>query len=375
MTYPLKNFPVFFLVLLLTFTAIPIDANMAKPYVDGTESSTLFGSKNCSVLAEEIDITAIAPTQVDDYSYRLKYRISYKIYSDQEGKLPLLFIALNLEGPASVIVNGKKIIAHELDKENVGRFKFITPNSGNNDFYDIRFEDQTKKWATVLQELIYFDANIVKGENTVTIEYEGHPEYNVYGLLRAYKIQYALYPSHYWKSFGSIEVNIHLPGKDEIRDVNIGQLQNLNHGNYKLVIERISEDDLIINFSKKISFFAEVLLFLQPFGLALIAFLIVGFLHFKWLIKRRKRYPLKYNFMVPLGILVVPVLIYVIYSLSYDFIQWVVNTPGLKNGYFLLIVFTAPFFILIYGLIAWMVDYQVKRRLKSMAEINADAGD
>ena len=375
MTYPLKNFPVFFLVLFLTFTAIPIDANMAKPYVDGTESSTLFGSKNCSVIAEEIDITAISPTQIDDYFYRLKYRISYKISADQEGKLPLLFIALNLEGPASVIVNGKKIIAHKLDKENVHRFKFITPNSGNNDFYDIKFEDQTKKWSTVLQELIYFDANIVKGENTVTIEYEGHPEYNVYGLLRAYKIQYALYPSHYWKSFGPIEVNLHLPGKDEIRDVNIGQLQNLDHGNYRLVIEEISEDDLIINFSKKISFFAEVLLFLQPFGLAMIAFLIAGFLHFKWLIKRRKRYPLKYNFMVPAGIALVTLISFAAFFFSFDLIQWVVNNPGLKNGYVVLVVFIAPFFMLFYGLIAWMVDYQVKRRLKATAQINKSDRD
>ncbi|TDG35586.1 hypothetical protein EZJ43_13270 [Pedobacter changchengzhani] len=351
----------FTLILLASFSASY--GNMAKPYVDGTESSTLFGTKNCKVISERIDLTAVAPVDEDDYAYKLNYKISYRISADQQGLLPLLFIAQNMDVPKSVMVNGVKINLESLTQNMASKFKFLTPSQSGGDFYDIAFDKRSMKWGVQLSELIYFEALILKGENVITVEYDGHPEYNVYGLLREYKIQYALYPSNYWKSFGVIEINIKLPKEAEIRNVNIGTLQNLNNGNYKLTIGKISKDDLKIVFSKKISYFAGALLFLQPFGLAAIAFLISAFFHFKWIKKRRLMYPTKYNFVVPIGMLLVTAITYLVFAFSYDLIKWLLNNDGLKNGYALLLVFTSPFFLLVYGVFVWIVDYQIKKRI------------
>lgn len=74
-----KYIALFICCLTFILGVFPANANMAKPYSDGTESSILFGSKNCSVLSESIDLTAIAPIDTDDYAYQIKYKISYCI--------------------------------------------------------------------------------------------------------------------------------------------------------------------------------------------------------------------------------------------------------------------------------------------------------
>jgi hypothetical protein len=67
---------------------------MAKPYSDGTTSSLIFGSKDCKVLSEKMDLTVVSSDKYDDYFefYRVKYKVSYQIYSEKEAKLPLLLL-------------------------------------------------------------------------------------------------------------------------------------------------------------------------------------------------------------------------------------------------------------------------------------------
>lgn len=77
------------------------------------------------------------------------------------------------------------------------------------------------------------------------------PEYNIYGLLREFKITYALYPSNYWKSFGPIDVDLHLPSNLEIIKNNIGKLQEEQNGNYKIQINSVTQEQLEITFSEK----------------------------------------------------------------------------------------------------------------------------
>lgn len=59
---------------------------MAKPYSDGTTSSPIFGSKDCKVLSEKMDLTIVTSEMYDDYSefYRVKYKVSYQIYSEKK---------------------------------------------------------------------------------------------------------------------------------------------------------------------------------------------------------------------------------------------------------------------------------------------------
>lgn len=119
-----------------------------------------------------------------------------------------------------------------MNKQKVSQFQFIMPSAYGEDFYNIQFEGNNQEWGIQLGDLIYFKADLTKGVNEITVEYDSYPEFNTYGILREYKIQYALYPSNYWKYFGPITANINLPNQDEIRDINIGELKDLGNGKY-----------------------------------------------------------------------------------------------------------------------------------------------
>jgi hypothetical protein len=127
---------------------------------------------------------------------------------------------------------------------------------------------------------------------------------------------------------------------------------------------------LIIEFSPEYNFFEKILLLLQPLGIALIFFSIFSLVHWKLLKKRIERFPAKYNWFVPLGILVVGILFYAILIISYDFIDWVLNQNS-KHGYVLLgIILSVPFFYLVYGLLVWFADAEIKKRVNRFNEQN-----
>ncbi|MCT4237977.1 hypothetical protein HZP42_16475 [Elizabethkingia anophelis] len=356
-----KSFLFFFILM----TCIRIYGNMAKPYSDGTTSSPIFGSKDCKVLSEKMDLTIVTSEMYDDYSefYRVKYKVSYQIYSEKEAKLPLLFIAQNMASESTVSVNGKKLNTPKITNQNISQFSFIHKNQNSEDSYDIRFEQNSPKYVN-LNELIYFETDLEKGENNIVVEYEGVPEYNIYGLLREFKITYALYPSNYWKSFGPIDVDLHLPSNLEIIKNNIGKLQEEQNGNYKIQINSVTQEQLEITFSKKVSVFGKVLLFLDPIGIMTIGFLIMFYFHIKWMRSRRRKHPKKFNYTILLGSLIIAILTSLIFIFSYDFIQWVVDEQGMKQGYVLLAVFVIfPCILIFYSVLAWITDLWYKNRI------------
>ncbi|MCT4181022.1 hypothetical protein HZP54_13800 [Elizabethkingia anophelis] len=356
-----KSFLFFFILMI----CIRIYGNMAKPYSDGTTSSPIFGSKDCKVLSEKMDLTVVASEMYDDYSefYRVKYKVSYQIYSEKEAKLPLLFIAQNMASESTVSVNGKKINTPKITNQNISQFSFIHKNQNSEDSYDIRFEQNSPKYVN-LNELIYFETDLEKGENNIVVEYEGVPEYNIYGLLREFKISYALYPSNYWKSFGPIEINLHIPPGLEVNSTNISKLQEGQNGNYKMQINEITQEELEIKFSKKVSVLGKILLFLQPIGIMTIGFLIMVYFHIRWILNRRRKQPKKFNYTVLLGSLIIAILTSLVFIFSYDFIQWVVDEQGMKQGYVLLAVFVIfPCILIFYTLFAWIIDFWYKIKI------------
>ena len=355
----------YFLLLFMLMTCIRIYGNMAKPYSDGTTSSPIFGSKDCKVLSEKMDLTVVSSDKHDDdfEFYRIKYKVSYQIYSEKEARLPLLFIAQNMASESMVSVNGKKINTPKITNQNISQFSFIHKDQNSEDSYDIRFEQNSPKYVS-LHELIYFETDLQKGENNIVVEYEGIPEYNIYGLLREFKIAYALYPSNYWKSFGPIEINLHLPSNLEIIKTNIGKLQEGQNGNYKIQINEITQEELEITFSKKVSVLGKILLFLQPIGIMAIGFLIMVYFHIRWILNRRRKQPKKFNYTVLLGSLIIAILTSLVFIFSYDFIQWVVDEQGMKQGYVLLAVFVIfPNIIVFYTLFAWIIDFRYKIKI------------
>jgi hypothetical protein len=121
--------------LLLTLFIFPLFlfGNMANYYVDGSKSSTLYGSRNCKVLKENLTVTFN-----NNYA---KYKVTYKIQSKTYQKLNLLFIGLGLTKPVIVLVNNEKTSISYFDTENPSNIAY-----SQNDSFNINQDD-----------LMYFD--------------------------------------------------------------------------------------------------------------------------------------------------------------------------------------------------------------------------
>lgn len=353
------------LLILFLFSQTLLFANMAKPTVDGSTGSTLLGSKDCDVISERIDITAI--TKYNEYQlFDLHYKVSYKIKSAKTANLPLLFIGTGLTTPDYIMVNGKKVNYQSSNKNSIDKFPFLKPVNDIGTEKRVSFDGETD-YRIPVDGNLYFDAPIVEGENTITLEYIGTPEYNIYGILRKFKIEYALYPSKYWKSFGPITVFLHLTPDTEFRSTNIGDAKKLENNVYEINIDHLTHDNLEIVYSKKISLLAKLLIMLDPFGISCICFVLMAYLHYRWVVKVRKKRPKKFNYTVLLGSLIISILYSLIYIFSFDLIDWLVDEQGMKHGYILLAIFImTPFAFMIELTFSWYIDFRSKRKINKV---------
>lgn len=342
----LKLFLLFFVIPFLGF------ANMAKPWVDGSSHSVLFSESNCTVKNESIFISLFKA----DYGYGANYKIKYTIISDSDQILPLAFLGIGLNDKKMVLVNNAPASITPVE-ENAAAFSFLVKKDN---YYEIKYSE-SETHAITLNELIYFQAKLKKGENTIYIEYSGDLEYNTYGFLKKYKLRYSLYPSKFWKSFGPIKVTMNLENNLEVNDSNIGKSTfESNSANWE--ISKINQEEMEITVTERISVISKILLFIEPIGLAFIFLILMAFLHFKLLKRRRIKANLKYNFYLPLGIIIVPLLFYVLYFLSYDLIDFSLRQESSKHGYVFLYVVTYPVLLLVYGIMMWQIDLKLKKK-------------
>jgi len=308
--------------------------NMANYYVDGTKSSTLYGSTNCKVLKENLSVTF-------NNSYA-KYKVTYEIQSKTNQQLNLIFIGLGLTNPIKVLVNNESVLIRHYDSENPSNIAFSLSES-----IDVNEED-----------LMYFDASVSKGKNIIVVEYEGELEHDGLGFLTTYKFEYSLYPSKFWESFGTIDFQIALDENFEISKSNIGQ-PKMENNIAKWQINEINVDTIQLEISNKVSLFSKILLFFQPLGIAIIAFFIMFIINLKLIILNDAYKNFKYKILI--STVVVPILFYCIYFGAYTLIDFSLGQENSKHGYVFLFVFTLPLLMIIYGSVLHLLNKKYKK--------------
>ncbi|MCD9855807.1 hypothetical protein LUD75_13870 [Epilithonimonas sp. JDS] len=342
------------MILLLLLFPLLAFANMAKPWIDGSEHSVLFGAENASVTNETIDIH-LKYEPVDHY-YFATYKIRYLINSQQKQTLPLLFIAINLLDKKAITVNSRSVAFRPLDfeKENYSFIKKTVVGTF------VKF-DVANEIPVNPNDLIYFSADLEKGDNIIEVEYDALMRFNTYGFVTNYKLEYSIAPSKFWKSFGPIEVSVTFDDKLEFKKSNLGKEKG-GKNTLKWTITPQNREDLKIEVSEKTSFISKVLLALGPFGISVIALVGMFFFHLKLMKKHQKKY------VMILGIILVPILYYVIYFLSFDLINFSLGKKHTKHGYVILYAFTFPFLLLIYGLLVWFINKRRKAKSENLSK-------
>lgn len=329
--------------------------NMAQPYSEGDPSSSLFAIKNCSVEKEWINIKLQKNSQNEDgHFYYADYKIIYHINSPEDKTIPLVFIGLHLIDANKILVNDKPAIRKILNPENES---FLTENLYN---YSVKFNNDSKINANE-KDLIYFEALLKKGLNSIEVNYDASISINNFGFLKNYHLEYSLEPSRNWKSFGEINVKLEIPNQLEVANSNLGKYQK--DGNFYLWRINNKFDNLKIEIKRETHFFQDLVLFISPLGFAVISAIICFIIHLKMIKNRRLKYPKKYNWTLPLGLILSCIVFYSVFFISFDFTDWVLQQKTSKHGYVSLFVFTFPIYLLIHGIVVWIIDYNRKKKI------------
>lgn len=329
--------------LLLVIFPFFLHANMAQPYFAGALNASIYGNKNYSVSKEVIDID-IRKDSIENNLISV-FKVHYTIQSPGRSNIPLLFLALYRSDTHVIKVNGKTIYNKPLSTQNLKQFPFISRLKTENNEADYTITYAENEGISVrLDDLIYFEAPLIEGENEVYVEYESNFGFQTYGFLKNYTLEYSLYPSQFWKSFGPIHVNLHLNGLAELTKSNLGKAK-IENDIAKWTLQTADHDiDIIIN--HKTNLIGKLLLFLHPFGIACLFLVGMALLHTR-LYQRYQNYK---NWVAWLGIIFIPALFYTVFLLSFDLIEWVLGYHA-KHGYVFLYVITYPVLVLLYGLL------------------------
>lgn len=333
------------IIFLLLFPLL-LFGNMAKPWVDGSEHSVLFGAENASVKNETIDIRLVRDS--NDRNYFAAYTIKYRIISNQKQKLPLLFIAINLYDKKYIKVNNQSTEILPLDFEK-NAHSFLKKNEKGT---FIKY-DKDNETPVNQNDVIYFSADLEKGENIIEVRYDASLQYNTYGFVTTYELLYSLSPSKFWKSFGDIDVNLILDENLEFQKSNLGT-EKLEKNTLHWNITPKNLENIEISIAEKTSLFSKILLFFQPLGISVIALIGMLFLHFRWMKSNPKKY------VLVLGIVLIPILFYVVYFLSFSLIDFSLGKDNTKHGYTFFIVITYPIVLLIYVFLARWIFKKIK---------------
>ena len=335
--------------LLLLFTPLLFLANMANPWIEGAEHSGIYSLKNCKVEKEFINIKLVKGDEMRE----AEFIVTYFIDADSDKKVPLVFIGLGLSGSAKVWVNENSVDKQDL---NANQQSFLQENING---FDIKFSEKEDHPVSI-NDLLYFQANFKKGKNKVVIQYRATLSYDRRDFIKEYKLQYSLYPSKFWDSFGPIEVTLESIDDIKFLKSNLGN-PTIKNNNYSWKITDKSKD-IEIEFSPKYSWLIQFLVITGPFGIACIVSAILLFFHIKILKNRRKKYPSKYNFWVPLGIILNCIVFNAAFIFSFDLLDWL--TDKTHQGYYLLAVFVfIPGFLFIYGFLIWFIDRRFKTEI------------
>lgn len=358
----------FIAVLLFALSSVSF-ANMASPYRDGTKVASAFTSSEIDILKERINVT------LNKESATANYVVEYFIRTDREGKqIPLLFYASEYKGDFKVWVDGKEVSVQKIPDDYVrSNFNGFSKSFNNSDADNAEVAIRWRENSSViykLNELKYFEVDLVKGAHTIRVEYTANVWENRSKWVKEYSYRYSLSPAKNWKSFGTLEITLDARGFGEELTTNLGKQESGNQDSAVWKFNKLPADVFEISYTPKVSSFASFLISVEPFGLAAFAGIMLLIIHLFLTWRYRKNNPEKrFSWVMIAGSLIVPAIILFYYVYSFEIIDNVIGVNASRyHGYNFLAVIIYPVLMPVYLIVMWIVDLMLKKhygKLKS----------
>lgn len=339
-------------------------ANMASPLREGTKVASAFSSNNIDILKEKIVVS------LNKENSDANYVVEYTIKTDSEGKqIPLLFYAADYKGNFKVWVDGREVTVQKIpDSYFAGTFdsfsKSFYSNNYNNPEVAIRWKENSSN-IYKLNDLKYFEVDLIKGEHSIRVEYAAAIWENRSHWVKEYGYRYSLSPAKHWKSFGMLEISVNAYGFSEDIKTNLGQPASGRLDSVAVwKFDKLPADVFEITYTPKVSSFANFLLALEPFGLAVIAGLGLFIIHIFLMWRYRRNHPQKrLSWVMIVGSLIIPAVILFYYVYSFEIIDNVIGVHASRyHGYNFLVILIYPVLMPVYLIVMWFIDWFIKKK-------------
>ncbi len=342
-------------------------SNMANPIQSGTLCGDPFVNKYVDVLHENIFI------DIDENFKTANFKIEYHIDASQDGiQIPFLFYAQDYLGDFVVKIDGKQINLKEIgeeykkfDKRKLKDFSslFVSEKNNKPDLLDeIDTHDELGFYINS-NDLIFFDTDISKGKHLIEVTYKAKRWTDRSGLMNRYYFRYALSPAKFWKSFGTLHLEINTSDLDGELSLNIENINELEKKT-KLDFNEIPVDILEIKFNPKKS---EKTVFLQKIGIDTITLIFFFFMLIVHLIAtiyyRKKNLQKRFSLVVILGSLLIPFIVLLFWLQLRNMLFNSMGEHAGMRGYDFMIFSLYPIILPFYWLIFWIFDRVLKRKL------------
>ncbi len=349
------------LALLLLLLPRVAEANMASPR-PRLRLSSLYGSKDCSVTSEEI---RLAIRRAAEGGLLAEFQVDYRIHAPRAGEIPLVFVGEGLSRKGRVLLNGGELADVRWGCESRRELQYA-------------YEDSDELFP---EDLVYFRAPLREGANRVSVSYTATPANYSRAFLPRYRLLYKLYPSRFWKHFGTITLRLSISEDYELDEIPAVTSRPEQGGTVYKLLEPTEEHsspagrelvyeidsphpyELELQLVQRVRGVAAILIWLTPFGLAAIALLLLSGLH---LLLLREAYRTGTRGLRRrvfwLGGLLVPVAFYGAFLLAFPLLDLLVDDSSDHFGYYYLFPLTWPILQLAYLILMGLVGRFVLRR-------------
>lgn len=345
-------------------------ANMSSPIWEGTKAGEAFTSKDINILSEIIQI------KIDKDYKTAKLIVEYTIQSDISGiQIPLLFYAQDFKDSFFVWVDNHRVDIQKIP-EKYTRIE-NSPFSMFSGSFDKNYQTNHPVEVSIywdkysgnvyhLNELKYFETDITKGTHKVRVEYTANVWTDISGWIKKYSFRYSLTPAKFWKSFGTLDISVEQEGSVRQLSTNLGQpIEKIFQARNSWTFTKLPDEYLQFSYIPKANKLAKTLISIEPFGLSIIAGILLFALHLFLVFWYRRRFTSKkYSPVVILGSIAIPFLILFSYMYSFEIIDNVIGEDaGRHHGYVFLVIIFYPILLPIYWTILWLLDRRQKRKI------------
>ncbi|MCG8697279.1 MAG: hypothetical protein MI922_04440 [Bacteroidales bacterium] len=363
----------YILFLLCICEVVDVKANMASPIVEGTYLNQPYLNEFVDIIHENINIV------IDDSFSTAQFHIEYHINALEEGiQVPFLFYAPDVSEDFTICIGNDTVILQNvpvgLELSDSMKFKDFLYLFEDKDQI-ILSETQDDEIAFSIGDLIYFESDIAKGEQVITVQYTADYWTNMRNWANIYFFSYALAPASYWKSFGTLKITLDARSFSHPITTNLHDLPNSGLIDSVAVWEydSIPTDVLNIMYHPRINKVSKLLIFIGPLWLSVLIILFVVWIHVLFIKRYRHKNPgKKFSVMVFLGSFVVPLVFVILASVMYSIIDLIIgkHASGMHGYSQIFVFFLYPLVLPIYWTLMWLTDKSFKQKQLTKKKIN-----